>query len=119
MNDYDYYNEPRDLTGHPGHAALRRAWGVPPGGRRPNRPPTTQSGDDHIIANLFKSVHERNRTILAANRAAAIAAHADYMAGASYENLKAKFGLGATALRRHWRAEGLPYTGVGQRRNTQ
>ena len=119
MIDHDYYSVPRDLTGHPGHDALRRAWSVPPGGRRPNQPPVSQSGDDHIIGNLFIANRERNQAIQAANRPRAIAAHADYLAGASYEALKAKYGLGATALRRHWRAEGLSYAGVGQRRNTQ
>jgi hypothetical protein len=27
-----YCSEPRDLTGHPGHARLRKYWNVPPGG---------------------------------------------------------------------------------------
>ena len=51
----------------------------------------------------------RAAAIYAANHPAAIAAHADYLAGMTWTKLEKKHGLSDTALRDHWRKENLPY----------
>jgi hypothetical protein len=73
---------PRDVSGTPGHEALRAYWEVPPGGLNPKRPTATPPGGD-ILSNLRRSQVQRSNAIGAANRPAALAAHEDYLKGAT------------------------------------
>ena len=101
-------------------AALRAKYGVPPGGLHPNRPTTTPAGagGDMILANLTTALQARNRAIGEANRPKAIAAHADYMKGMSLKAIQERHGLSRTSLYGHWRALGLPYARLGEKRPT-
>ena len=98
-------------------AALRAKYGVPPGGLHPNRPTTTPKGGD-ITANLLRAYQAKNDAITAVNRPKAIAAHADYLAGMSLKAILKKHGLSRTSLYGHWRALGLPYARLGEKRPT-
>ena len=118
MTDDTYTYSPApaiDRTGTPGHEALRRYWEVPPGGLNPQRPTTTPPGGD-IVSHLMRSQVQRSNAIGAANRPAALAAHADYLAGATYRQLQEKYHLAPATLRAHWRAAGLAFAGIGERR---
>ena len=57
MTDDPGASEVRDLTGAPGHEALRQYWQVQPGGRR-ERPAPNMPGD--ILANLDTAYRQRN-----------------------------------------------------------
>jgi len=104
-----------DRTGTPGHDKLRRYWEVPAGGLNPHRPTTTPPGGD-ILSHLMRSQVQRSNAIGAANRPAALAAHADYLTGATYRTLQEKYHLAPATLRAHWRAAGLAFAGIGERR---
>jgi hypothetical protein len=106
---------PRDVSGTPGHEALRAYWEVPPGGLNPKRPTATPPGGD-ILSNLRRSQVQRSNAIGAANRPAALAAHEDYLKGATYRQLQEKYHLAPATLRAHWRAAGLAFAGIGERR---
>lgn len=108
---------PRDVSGTPGHDALRAYWGVTPGGRGDIRQSAGRNGKGDVVTNLVRAYQERSRAIYDANHTAAVAAHADYLAGMTWTDLEKNHGLSDTTLRLHWRNEGLPYqTGQGKRR---
>ena len=101
--------------GDPKAHALRAKYGVPPGGLNPHRPTTTPPGGD-ILSHLMRSQVQRSNAIGAANRPAALAAHVDYMKGMTYRALQEKYHLAPATLRAHWRAAGLAFAGIGERR---
>ena len=107
--------DPRDVSGTPGHEALRAYWEVPPGGLNPRRPTTTPPGGD-ILSHLMRSQVQRSNAIGAANRQKALAAHAEYTAGMTLKELQAKYHLAPATFRGHWRAAGLPFAAMGERR---
>lgn len=106
---------PRDLSGTPGHEALRRYWEVPPGGLNPRRPTATPKGGD-ILSNLMRSQVRRSHAIGDANRLTALAAHDEYIAGMTLKELQAKYHLAPATFRDHWRKAGLPFAAIGERR---
>ncbi len=107
--------DPRDVSGTPGHDKLRAYWEVPPGGLNPKRPTATPPGGD-ILSNLMRSQVQRSNAIGAANRQKALAAHAEYTAGMTLKELQAKYHLAPATFRGHWRAAGLPFAAMGERR---
>lgn len=102
---------PRNLTGAPGHDALRAAWGVPVGGNG-KRPDERKSND--VVTNHARAVaaYNERRAAQPLEREADIrAAHADRLAGAKFVELMVKYDIPETTLRRGWRRLGLEVPG--------
>lgn len=98
-----WYSEPRDLTGHAGHERLREFWQAQPRPEQSTRRADSPA-DNNIADILARAAARYERT-----RSTAIAAHAEYQAGASLSNLARRHGITVEVLRRHWHDAGLEY----------
>jgi hypothetical protein len=91
-----------DLTGHPGHDALRQFWQVPPGGyRRPQQPPKGVPGD--VLTNLLLTSQRRNAALTADYDERARRAWDAYCNGAGTRREVAKLaGISERVMLKRW-----------------
>ena len=98
---------PRDMTGTPAHVALRAALGVPPGGYAPR--PSNARRSDNPVTNLTATILKRNAARQGELRDKALQAWDEYQAGATINDLKAKYHMAGDTLVSLWKQAGIPY----------